>query len=187
MVKPSLEAPTFTKLCAPRIGGELPAMLRAIVIKETQQLSRRRAIGNQQIAFIIARKTPTIQIGRANKREGAIDHHNLGMMKATFKKPDLCAFFHQPVNGMLYDTRRNGNITIGRNHNLYFDTSTQSSLDFAAEMRTKRQIGIDQRNVSLSNFYGLNKCIMNNTWRFIGITINHTNEFMAGRCIFVFF
>ena len=68
-------------------------MLRAIVIKETQQLRRRRAIGNQQIAFIIARKTATIQIGRTNKREGAIDHHNLGMMKATFKKPDLCAFF----------------------------------------------------------------------------------------------
>ena len=162
-------------------------MLRAIFIKETQQLRRRRAIGNQQIAFIIARKTATIQIGRTNKREGAIDHHYLGMMKTTFEKPNFCTFFHQPVNGMLYDTRRNGNITIGRNHNIDFNTSAQGSLERAPQMRAERQVGVNQRNIGFGGIDSLDKRIMNNTWRFIGITINHTNEFMAGRCVFVFF
>ncbi len=54
-------------------------------------------------------------------------------------------------------------------------------------MGAERQVGVDQCNVGFGDIDSLDKRIINNTWRFIGIPINHTNEFMAGRCVFVFF
>ena len=88
---------------------------------------------------------------------------------------------------MLHNARRNGYIAIGRNHNIDFNASAQGSLECAPQMGAERQVGVDQRNIGFGGIDSLDKRIMNNTLRFIGITINHTNEFMAGRCVFVFF
>lgn len=103
------------------------------------------------------------------------------MVKAAFEEVHFHAGLHQVAGVIFYDARRNGNVTLGGDHNLDVNASSGGAFKGAFDMATKRQIGIDYLNAALSVLDGVNEGVVYDFRRGMRVAVDDSDGLLSCR------
>ena len=85
-------------------------MFVAVAVEEADELVRGGRIGDEEVALVVEREAAAVEVGRADERVEAIDHHDFAVVEAALVDIHFHAGVHQFVHVVLHDARRDGDI-----------------------------------------------------------------------------
>ena len=94
-----------------------------VVVEDLLKLAGAVLVKNERIDLEVPEQTPAVQIGRADKGNPVVHHHNLAVMESALEEVDLGSLLLEFAHIVLHNPGSNGYVAFLGHHDFYLHTA----------------------------------------------------------------